>query len=88
MDSIIYMDHCSSTPTDSRVIEAMNPYFDKLYGNPSSAYSFARESAKAIEEARERVANQLKLYLLQVEQKQIIWLSKALLLQIEKGEII
>ena len=57
MDSIIYMDHCSSTPTDSRVIEAMNPYFDKLYGNPSSAYSFARESAKAIEEARERVAN-------------------------------
>jgi len=57
MDSIIYMDHCSSTPTDSRVIEVMNPYFDKLYGNPSSAYSFARESAKAIEEARERVAN-------------------------------
>jgi cysteine desulfurase len=57
MSSIIYMDHCSSTPTDDRVIEAMNPYFDKLYGNPSSTYSFAQESAKAIEEARERVAN-------------------------------
>lgn len=57
MDSMIYLDHCSSTPTDSRVIEAMNPYFDKLYGNPSSVYSFAQESAKAIEEARERVAN-------------------------------
>ena len=57
MSSIIYMDHCSSTPTDSRVIEAMNPYFDKLYGNPSSAYSFAQDSAKAIKEARERVAN-------------------------------
>lgn len=57
MSSIIYMDHCSSTPTDSRVIKAMNPYFDKLYGNPSSAYSFAQDSAKAIKEARERVAN-------------------------------
>jgi cysteine desulfurase len=70
MDDIIYMDHCSSTPTDSRVIEAMNPYFDKLYGNPSSAYSFAQESAKAIEEAREKVAN-----ILNAKQIEIIFTS-------------
>ena len=59
MDDIIYMDHSSTTPTDQRVIEAMVPYFNKYYGNPSSLYALAQESAKAREAAREKVAKLL-----------------------------
>lgn len=59
MDDIIYMDHSSSTPTNQRVIEAMAPYFNKYYGNPLSLYALAQESAKAREDAREKVAKLL-----------------------------
>ncbi|TYQ15416.1 UNVERIFIED_CONTAM: cysteine desulfurase [Acetivibrio alkalicellulosi] len=53
---IIYMDHSATTPVDSQVLDEMLPYFTKNYGNPSSIYSIGRESKKAIEDARERVA--------------------------------
>lgn len=59
MDNTIYMDHSSSTPTNQRVIEVMAPYFNKYYGNPSSLYALAQESAKAREAAREKVAKLL-----------------------------
>jgi cysteine desulfurase len=59
MDNLIYLDHGSTTPTDQRVVEAMLPYFNKLYGNPSSIYSLARESKRAKEDAREEVAKLL-----------------------------
>jgi len=59
MDNTIYLDHGSTTPTDPRVVEAMLPYFNKLYGNPSSIYSLAKESKRAKEDARERVAKLL-----------------------------
>lgn len=52
----IYMDHAATTPVRTEVIEAMLPYFNQKYGNPSSIYSIGRESKKAIEEAREKVA--------------------------------
>lgn len=61
MDDIIYMDHSSSTPTNQRVIEAMAPYFNKYYGNPLSLYALAQESAKAREDAREKVAKLLNV---------------------------
>lgn len=50
----IYMDHTAGMPVDPRVFEAMKPYFEEVYGNPSSLYSFAREARKALEDARER----------------------------------
>ncbi len=52
----IYMDHAATTPCDSEVLEAMQPYFTEVFGNPSSLHSFGREAKKAINEAREKVA--------------------------------
>ncbi len=57
METRIYLDHAATTPVKSEVLEAMLPYFSDKYGNPSSVYSIGRESRKAIDEARERVAS-------------------------------
>jgi cysteine desulfurase len=51
------MDHTAGMPVDPRVLEAMTPYFEKIYGNPSSLHSFAQEARKGLESAREKVAN-------------------------------
>ena len=56
-DRFIYMDHAATTAVDPRVLEAMLPYFTMHYGNPSSLYRTARESAKAMDEARRTVAD-------------------------------
>ena len=56
---MIYMDHAATTPMHPRVLEAMMPYFTERFGNPSSIYSLAQESHKAVEEAREQVARVL-----------------------------
>ena len=55
----VYMDHTATTPTSPEVLKAMMPYFGEKFGNPSSVYSFSRESRKAIEKARTQVANAL-----------------------------
>jgi cysteine desulfurase len=55
----IYLDHAATTPTRPEVLEAMLPYYNVKYGNPSSIYSLARDSKKAIEEARDKVAKAL-----------------------------
>ncbi len=52
----VYMDHAATTPVSPEVFAAMVPYFSRFFGNPSSLYSFARESREAVEEARGRVA--------------------------------
>jgi cysteine desulfurase len=56
---IIYMDHSATTPTRREVLEAMIPYYTEHFGNPSSIYSIARVSKKAIDTAREQVAKAL-----------------------------
>ncbi|AUG57548.1 cysteine desulfurase NifS [Acetivibrio saccincola] len=53
----IYFDHAATTPVSSEVLEKMLPYLKGNFGNPSSIYFLGRESKKAIEEAREKVAN-------------------------------
>jgi len=53
----IYLDHAASTPTDPRVVEAMLPYFTQIYGNASGLHKQARASARAIDEARHKVAD-------------------------------
>ena len=55
-DRIIYLDHAATTPVRREVLEAMLPYFNEKFGNPSSIYSLGRDSKKAIEESREIVA--------------------------------
>ena len=50
------MDYASASPIDSRVLEAMIPYFDKDIGNPSSLHSFGRKAKRELEAARGKVA--------------------------------
>jgi cysteine desulfurase len=51
-----YLDHAASTPMRAEAIEAMNPYLDGMYANPSGSHRFAREARKALDEARDLVA--------------------------------
>jgi len=52
----IYFDNAATTSLDPEVLEAMMPYFTEKFGNPSSIYSYGRESRMAIEQARKLVA--------------------------------
>ncbi len=58
-NTFLYLDHSATTATDPRVIEAMLPYFNTLYGNPSSLYSVGAEARKALEKARTAIAEVL-----------------------------
>ena len=59
MKQFIYLDNAATTKTATEVVNAMIPYFTEYYGNPSSVYTFAAESKKAITEAREAIADAL-----------------------------
>lgn len=52
----VYLDHAATTYLDPRVKEAMAPYWDDVYGNPSSLYRQGRLAKDAVERARETVA--------------------------------
>ena len=51
----IYLDHAATTPLDPRVREAMEPYGETIYGNPSSLYRQGRLAKDAVDHARETV---------------------------------
>ncbi|MCB0698926.1 MAG: cysteine desulfurase [Chitinophagales bacterium] len=55
----IYFDNAATTSLDPEVLEAMIPYMTEKFGNPSSIYSYGRETKLAIETARKSVAKQL-----------------------------
>lgn len=55
----IYFDNAATTKLDEDVFEAMLPYLKENYGNASSIYKLGRESKKAIEDSREKIANVL-----------------------------
>ena len=55
----IYLDNAATTALDPTVLEAMMPYLTEKFGNPSSIYSYGRESRLAIETARKSVARLL-----------------------------
>lgn len=57
----IYFDNAATTPIDPLVVESMLPYLHSHFGNPSSIYSFGRETRLAIENARKTVAGILKV---------------------------
>jgi cysteine desulfurase len=52
----IYLDNAASTPVADEVIAEMLPYLKQQYGNPSSIHKFGRETTRAIQLARKRVA--------------------------------
>ncbi len=53
----IYLDNNATTKTDEEVVKEMLPYLLDNYGNPSSIYKISRDNRKAIEDAREKVAD-------------------------------
>ena len=69
----IYLDMQATTPTDPRVLDAMLPFLTGLYGNPHSrTHAYGWETEKAIEQAREHIAN-----LIGADSKEIIFTSGA-----------
>ena len=55
-DKRVYLDNAATTALDKEVLEAMLPYMTDHFGNPSSIYSYGRETRLAIENARKSVA--------------------------------
>lgn len=56
MDGVAYLDHAATTPMRPEAVEAMRPFMDVLYANPSGSHRFARTARRAIDEARDDVA--------------------------------
>ena len=56
---MIYMDNAATTPVHPKVLEAMMPYFNVRYANPSGNYEFARKIRKDVENARSIIAGTL-----------------------------
>lgn len=55
----VYMDYAATTYVKPEVLEEMMPYFTQKFGNPSSFYGISRETKRAIDAAREKVAKGL-----------------------------
>ncbi len=55
----IYFDNAATTPLDKEVLDAMLPYFNGFYGNPSSIHADGRQTRTAIEKARRTIANSI-----------------------------
>jgi cysteine sulfinate desulfinase/cysteine desulfurase-like protein len=53
---VVYLDHIATTPVAQEVIDAMLPYFREHFGNPTSLHSFGQVAKKAINNAREKIA--------------------------------
>lgn len=62
MNARIYFDNAATTALDPIVLEAMMPYLTEKFGNPSSIYSYGRETRMAIETARKSIAKILNAH--------------------------
>lgn len=56
MGEMIYLDNAATTRVKPEVVEAMKPYFEEMYGNPASMYTFAGKVKKSVDESREAIA--------------------------------
>lgn len=56
---MIYLDYAATSPIRKEVLKAMEPYFSKYFGNPSSLYSFGIKAKSAVENSREKIAKVL-----------------------------
>ena len=57
MPKNIYLDYAATTPVDERVVAAMEPYWTKEFGNPSSLYKLGQRAIHAIDNSRQTVAD-------------------------------
>ena len=58
----IYFDNAATTELDPAVLESMMPFLTENFGNPSSIYSYGRETRMAIEASRKTVAKILNAH--------------------------
>lgn len=70
MNKPIYLDYNATTPNAPEVIEAMQPFIEEHFGNPSSSHWYGDEPRRAVAKAREQVAG-----LLQCSPEEIIFTS-------------
>lgn len=56
-DKLIYMDNSATSPVDQEVLDEMLPYFNIEYGNASTLYKLGVEAKKAVDKARQQVAD-------------------------------
>ncbi|HEB70285.1 MAG TPA: cysteine desulfurase [Desulfobulbus sp.] len=70
MKKPIYLDYNATTPLAPEVIEAMRPFIEEHFGNPSSSHWYGNKPKRAVEKAREQVAG-----LLQCAPEEIIFTS-------------
>ena len=59
MPKPIYLDYNATTPHDPEVIEAMRPFFEEEFGNPSSSHYYGAKPRQAVVKAREQIASLL-----------------------------
>ena len=59
-DKPVYLDYNATTPLTEDVIEAMRPFLERHFGNPSSTHAFGQITHEAVEKARQRVAGLIK----------------------------
>ncbi len=52
----VYFDNAATTPIDEEVLDAMMPFLKEHFGNPSTQYSFGRDTRAAVEDARKTIA--------------------------------
>ena len=52
----VYLDYSATTPVDPEVVDAMEPYFSRSFGNASSIHAFGRKTKIVLEESREKIA--------------------------------
>jgi len=58
----IYLDYNATTPIDPEVANAMRPYLDQYFGNPSSSHFFGIQTRKAVEKARQQIAEMINCF--------------------------
>jgi len=68
----VYFDNAATTAIDEKVLAAMMPYLTEHFGNPSTQYSFGRDTRAAVEEARKTIAQ-----LINAQPSEIIFTSGA-----------
>ena len=56
MEKVIYLDNAATTKVSKAALDAMMPFLNERYGNPSSVYSVGRDAKKALDEARGKIA--------------------------------
>jgi cysteine desulfurase len=56
-ERLVYLDHAATTPMRPSAVDAMLPFLTERFANPSGSHRFARDARRAVDEARDRVAD-------------------------------